>query len=188
METGTVHQTEDNSLNKKRNMFSLITTFIVLYIFWIFNSGVFDAFHLSLGVICSFIVAYVFHDFFIPPESTPASAFRTFFRFLMYLPWLLYQIALSNWDVMKRAIHPDMPINPQIIKFSSTLKGDLARTTFANSITLTPGTITVDIDPDGTFYVHAIADEPASSLLQGPPCEMASRSGYIYGESKKWGS
>lgn len=175
-------------MNNKRNIFGLLTTFIVLYIFWIFNSGMFDAFHLSAGIICSFIVAYVFHDFFIPPESRPSSAFRTFFRFLMYLPWLLYQIALSNWDVMKRAIHPDMPINPQIIKFKSTLKGDLALTTFANSITLTPGTITVDIDPDGTFYVHAIDDEPASSLLQGPPCEMASRSGYIYGEGKKWGS
>jgi multicomponent Na+:H+ antiporter subunit E len=179
---------EDLVLNNKKDIFGSVITFIVLYIFWIFNSGMFDAFHLSLGAICSFIIAYVFHDFFIKPGSTPASASRTFFRLLMYVPWLLYQIALSNWDVMKRAIHPDMPINPQIIKFNSTLKGDLALTTFANSITLTPGTITVDVDPDGTFYVHAIADEPAGSLLQGPPCEMASRSGYIYGECKKWGS
>lgn len=188
METGIAHRMEDSSLNKKRNMFSLITTFMVLYIFWVFNSGLFDAFHLSLGAICTFIVAYVFHDFFIQPDSRPASAFRTFFRFLMYIPWLLYQIALSCWDIMKRVIQPDMPLNPNIIKFASTLKSNLALTTFANSITLTPGTITIDIDEDGSFYVHAIADEPASSLLQGPPCEMASRSGYIYGECKKWGS
>jgi multicomponent Na+:H+ antiporter subunit E len=163
-------------------------TFLVLYVFWIFNSGLFDMFHLSAGVICSLIVAYISHDFFIPPGTKPASAFRTSIRFLMYLPWLFYQIVLASWDVMKRAIHPSMPINPKIIKFPSTLSGDLAKTAFANSITLTPGTITIDIDPDGTFYVHSIADEPADALLEGAPCEMAHRTGYIYDECTKWGS
>ncbi len=175
-------------MSKKVKLFGFFTSFIILYIFWIFNSGVLDAFHLILGVICSFIVAYMFHDFLIPPDSKLGSGIITSARFLAYLPWLMYQIALANWDVMKRVIHPTMMIDPKIIKFQSTLKNEHALTAFANSITLTPGTITVDIDPDGTFYVHSIADEAADSLLQGPPCEMASRAGYVYSDSKKWGS
>lgn len=174
-------------MNKKKiDLFSLSMTFLILYVFWIFNSGIFDMFHLSAGVICSFIVAYISHDFFIIPGTKPARALRTTVRFLVYLPWLFYQIALASWDVTKRVVHPKMPINPQIIRFPSTLTGDLALTLFANSITLTPGTITIDIDKEGTFYVHAIADEPAGSLLEPVPCEMAARTGYVYGETEKW--
>ncbi|HIH44071.1 MAG TPA: Na+/H+ antiporter subunit E [Candidatus Methanoperedenaceae archaeon] len=152
------------------------------------NSGLFDTFHLSLGVICSFIVAYMFNDLLFGSDAKPGRVLLRAYRLLAYIPWLLYQIALSNWDVFKRVMQPEMPINPQVIKFRSGLSGELALTIFANSITLTPGTVTVDIDKDGTFYVHAIADEPAGSLLTEPPCEMAGRSGYIFDECRKWNS
>lgn len=63
-------------------------------------------------------------------------------------------LAQANWDVAKRVITGE--INPGIVKFNPRLKTDMGRMMLANSITLTPGTLTVDIDEDGTFYIHAI--------------------------------
>lgn len=170
---------------KSVRTFSFMFTFLVMYLFWLFNSGVFEIFYLSLGAASAFFVAYVFHSHFALIKDAH-SAFRAFIRFMGYLPWIIRQIVLANWDIVKRVLNPDMPIDPRIISFQSTLKSDLAMTTLANSITLTPGTITIDIDPDGIFYVHSIAKEPAESLLAAPPCEMAARVGYIFGESRKW--
>ena len=165
--------------------FSLAVSFVALYIFWILNSGRIEPLYLSMGVICSFVIAYVFHEIFVPIKE-PKAAFRTAIRFLLYIPWLFYQIVLANLDVAKRVLHPAMPIQPHIITFPSKLKSDLSMTTLGNSITLTPGTITVDIDPDGTFYVHCIAKEPAEALLSEVPCEMAARVGYVFGELEGW--
>nr|MCR5853382.1 Na+/H+ antiporter subunit E [Methanophagales archaeon] len=86
------------------------------------------------------------------------------YRFIFYVPWLLWQIILANFDVAYRVLHPKMPINPRIIEFDTTLRGDVSRTTLANSITLTPGTITIEVK-GSRFWVHAIADKAAEALL-----------------------
>jgi len=88
-------------------------------------------------------------------------------RFFVYLPWILYQIVIANIDVAKRVLNPRMPIEPDYVTFKSYLKSDLSKTVLANSITLTPGTITVDIDGGNTFLIHAIAKPPADDLLEG---------------------
>ena len=161
--------------------FSFIFTFLAMFFFWVLNSGVFELFYLSLGAASAFFVAYVFHSRFSMIKDAHATV-SSFIRFAGYLPWILWEIALANWDIVKRVLDPGMPIDPCIVSFRSTLKSEIAMTTLANSITLTPGTITIDIDPDGTFYVHSIAREPAESLLAEPPCEMAARVGYIFGD------
>jgi multicomponent Na+:H+ antiporter subunit E len=104
---------------------------------------------------------------------------REIIRLIKYLPWLLYQIYLANIYVVKLALHPRMQdrIYPHIVKFRTTLKKDLSVFTFANSITLTPGTITVLVEDD-CFYVHAIDIGVAESL----PGDMEKRSGHIFGE------
>ena len=94
-------------------------------------------------------------------------------RLFAYIPWLIYQIFLANLRVMYLVFHPRMRelINPKIIRFNSELKSGYARTTFANSITLTPGTITVNVTALGRFSVHCIDDKSAQSL----PGEMEER-------------
>ena len=93
--------------------------------------------------------------------------------FFTYLPWLLYQIILANLHVSYLVFHPRMMelIDPHIIKFKSKLNDDIALVTFANSITLTPGTITVSLSQDGHFRVHAIDRKSA----EGFPGEMEER-------------
>ena len=73
--------------------------------------------------------------------------------FLVYIPILLWEIIKSNLDVAYRVLHPRMPINPGIVRVPVTLKSGYGKTILANSITLTPGTLTLDVK-DQNFYVH----------------------------------
>ena len=141
-----------------------IATCISVFAFWILLSADFDPSHVGAGVICSVIVAYASHELLF--AGTGNHTLTKIVRFIAYLPWLIYQIVLANIDVAKRALSPGMPIDPRVVTFKTMLKSDVARTALANSITLTPGTVTIDI-VDDVFYVHAIAKEPADDLLEG---------------------
>jgi len=134
-----------------------IVTFIIMFGFWLIFSGKFDLFHLSLGMISCLLVTVFSRDLLFP-AGLQADFIACWIRFGMYIPWLLYQILLANLYVLRLAFHPRMKdlIDPHIIEFNSHLESDIARTTFANSITLTPGTITVDVSAMGRFAVHCI--------------------------------
>ncbi len=146
------------------NIKHFITTYIIVLAFWLLLSAHFDRFHVGAGIACSGVVAYASHDLLF--TGTGNHGLTKTLRFIAYLPWLIYQIVLANIDVAKRALSPRMPIDPQVVTFKTMLKSDVARTALANSITLTPGTVTIDI-VDDVFYVHAIAKEPADDLLGG---------------------
>lgn len=154
-------------------------TFIILYGFWIVMSGRFDYFHLSLGVISCALVSHASHDLLFR-DIRAKNRHIEVIRLITYLPWLIYQIVLANIHVAYLVLHPKMPmlIDPHIIRFKTYLKRDLSLVTFANSITLTPGTITVLIK-EGHYYVHAIDKKVADDLLTG---EMEDRVAHIYME------
>lgn len=103
---------------------------------------------------------------------------RVFIRFWGYLPWLFWEIVLASIYVAKVVLHPRMPIEPRIIEFDTKLKENLSMVTLGNSITVTPGTITVDIR-DGRFLVHALTQEVANELLSG---KMENRVAAVHGE------
>lgn len=151
-------------------------TFLIMFGFWILLSGKFDLFHLILGVISSAIVSFISADVFMySPESR--NKLKTASRFLLYVPWLIYQIMLSTLHVAYLALHPRMKeqIDPTIVTFKTTLKTDIAKVALANSITLTPGTITVRIE-DQVFHVHAISRKAAAGL----PGEMEEKLAKVF--------
>jgi multicomponent Na+:H+ antiporter subunit E len=155
------------SIRPKRLRITFILSFLILFLLWIVFSGRFDAFHIILGLISSAIVAAISGDLLFT-SSQPQGLFSLWLRLLAYIPWLMYQIFLANVHVMYLVFHPKMMelINPKIIEFESRLKSDYGRTTFANSITLTPGTITVNVTVLGRFSVHCI-DDPSDLSLPG---------------------
>ncbi len=75
---------------------------------------------------------------------------------IAYIPYFFWYCILANFDVAYRVLHPKMPIKPGIVKVKTNLKSDAGRTFLANSITLTPGTLSVDITDEGYLYVHWI--------------------------------
>ena len=161
------------------HLLPFLLTFLIMFGLWVILSGKFDTFHLSLGLISCLIVAYLSNDLLFDPHGAKLFS-ATWIRFPLYIPWLLYQIFLANLHVLYLTFHPRMMelIDPKIIKFRSKLKTDLSLVTFANSITLTPGTITVYVSMDGDFSVHAI-DKKSTEALPG---EMEERIAKAFGE------
>lgn len=166
---------------KRREMESFIATFISMMIFWIILSNIFDLVHISLGIISSLIVAYFFHSLLFTRNKFKRLP-KEVIRFVKYFFWLTKEIILANIDVAKIVLHPDLPISPRLIKYESVLEDDLSLTTFANSITLTPGTLTVCIDEDSNYYVHCLAERHEEELKEG---EMERKVKEIYAEDKK---
>ncbi|MBU0755835.1 MAG: Na+/H+ antiporter subunit E [Planctomycetes bacterium] len=157
---------------------TLAYTFLILAGFWILLSGKFDLFHLSLGFLCCLLVSFLSHDLLFRKTDKARKPIIPP-RFMLYLPWLLYQIVVANFQVARLALSPKLKerIGPRVIRFNSRLKGEMAQVTFANSITLTPGTITVRITND-EFVVHALSRELAAGL----PGDMETRIARVFDE------
>jgi multicomponent Na+:H+ antiporter subunit E len=153
-----------------------IYTFLIMFGFWVLLSGKFDFFHLTLGVISSGLVALLSGDILMH-DTGKHDRLIIAFRFICYIPWLLYQIVLSTLHVTFLALHPKMTdrIDPTIVTFKTKLKTTIAQVALANSITLTPGTITIRV-VDGVFYVHAISRKAAAGL----PGEMEDRLARVF--------
>jgi multicomponent Na+:H+ antiporter subunit E len=154
-------------------------TFLITAVFWLVFSGKYDPFHLSLGAASCLLVAALSADLLFP-RGIGENFAGTWLRFAGYVPWLLIQIFLANLHVLRLVFHPRMRevIDPHIIEFDTTLEGDIARTTFANSITLTPGTITVSVSVMGRFSVHCIDPVSGKSL----PGEMQRKIASVFKE------
>jgi multicomponent Na+:H+ antiporter subunit E len=151
-------------MNRGEKWFGILVTFCIMFLFWLILSGFFDAFHLIAGGICSAIVTLICHGLLVKGKGQ--KMFLKSVRLFLYIPWQLWQIVLANLDVAYRVLHPKMPIDPRIIECETSLRGDFALTTLANCITLTPGTITIFVEPGkGKFWVHALAKEPADAHL-----------------------
>ncbi|MCD6353222.1 MAG: Na+/H+ antiporter subunit E [Proteobacteria bacterium] len=156
-----------------------VSTFLILFIFWCMLSGKFDSFHLTLGCLCSLVVAYLSYDLLF--ANVRVGDIRIIIqRFIAYMPWHFYEIALSNFHVARLVLSPKMPIDPHIIKFKTKLESDISLMALATSITLTPGTITIDITNDGEFIVHALDKKAADDLNTG---EMEDRIAHIFMEA-----
>jgi multicomponent Na+:H+ antiporter subunit E len=140
-------------------------TFLILFGFWVLLSARFDYFHLALGMICSILVSYLSHDLLFFNVRLGDFRIRAR-RFLQSAPWFLGQIFSANLHVACLALSPKMPIDPQILRFKTKLESDISWVALANSITLTPGTITVDIR-EGEFSVHALDKKVAYDLSTG---------------------
>ena len=152
-------------MNRGERGFGIVITFCIMFLFWLILSGFFDAFHLIAGGICSAIVTLISHGLLVKGKGEKMLSKSC--RLLLYIPWQLWEIVLANVDVAYRVLHPKMPIDPLVIEFETSLRGDFSLATLANSITLTPGTITIFVEPGrGKFWVHALAKEHAHAHLE----------------------
>jgi multicomponent Na+:H+ antiporter subunit E len=150
---------------------SAALVFAACFGLWLVLSGHPTPLHLAQGVLAGALVTYLNRDL----EAVSASV-RSCPRFLRYLVWLLKEIVVANVQVIRIVLHPRMPVDPALVRFPTRLTGDLAVTTFANSITLTPGTVTVDVE-ERDFVVHALTFQTAESFSA-----MQRRVAEVFGE------
>jgi multicomponent Na+:H+ antiporter subunit E len=85
---------------------------------------------------------------------------------LLYWPWLLWEIVKANWDVAKIIANPSLPISPTMMRVRASQKTDLGKAIYANSITLTPGTLSVGLEGD-EITIHALTRAGADGVVEG---------------------
>ena len=150
-------------------MTHIISLTVTLFLLWLGLSGHFEPLMITIGVVSVFLVVFIaLRMEVVDHESHPIHLTGRLFRFWGYLS---HEIILSNIDVIKRILTPGKSISPQMITLPLAQKSDLAKVIYANAITLTPGTVSVQLDDD-TITVHALSKEAADALKTG---DMASR-------------
>jgi multicomponent Na+:H+ antiporter subunit E len=143
-------------------MIRALTLLIALFVFWLLLSGIFTPFLLAAGVGSSIaVLLFARRMARLGGESLAPSIH--WLKLLAYGPWLIKEIIVAAWDVSKRIVHPQLPITPTLVEFAPLQKTDIGLVVHANSITLTPGTISVEVEP-GRFVVHALSSEAAAAL------------------------
>lgn len=141
-------------------MKKFISLFLILFVIWISVSGLHIQ-ELMLGAVVAAILSYIlssYLNFSISLKIIP----KLIMFLLLYIPNLIIELIKANLDVAKRVLDPKLPINPGIVKIPTQVKGDLGKLVLANSITLTPGTISIDAD-DENVYIHWIDVKGANS-------------------------
>ena len=145
---------------------------LVLFGVWLLWSGHFEPLLLSFGVLsCAVVVTLARKMKIVDREGAPV---ELALRALVYVPWLLWEIVKANIDVARRILAPRLPISPTIITVKAGQRHDIARVIYANSITLTPGTVSVDTDGD-QITVHALTEEAARAVETGDMDRRVSR-------------
>ena len=130
-----------------------ISTFLTLWAVWILLTG-FDVIELVTGGVASLILALIISD--MVDYSFDIKSLGKFVKFLLiYVPLFIIKMVEANLDMAYRVLSPSLPINPGFVKVPTDLKGNIGKLVLANSITLTPGTLSVDVDKD-YVYVHCV--------------------------------
>lgn len=137
---------------------------VFLFAFWLALSGHYTAWLISAGVVSAAVCVYVAGRTHIAdPEAHPIELLP---RAVTYFPWLLAEIVKSAWSVTKIILHPSLPISPAMTVVTARQRTPSGVATFANSITLTPGTITVGVSGK-ELTVHALVEDGARDLEEG---------------------
>lgn len=159
-------------------MFPSVSLFVFLYLFWLLLSGFFTPFLLSAGV--GSALAAVWFARRMDVVDREGHPIHLGFRALIYWPWLLKEVVKAAWDVSKIILHPKLPISPTLVRFKPTQKSDLGLVIHAQSITLTPGTITIEAGPN-EFLVHGLTRGSAEATVDS---DMDRRATVFEGLSK----
>ena len=146
-----------------------IILFLAAFAVWCLLNWVPDGAHLLAGALVAWLVAFLMGSLVIRRPHLMWHPRRYFYFLFHYVPVFIWEVVKANIDVAYRTVHPRPRINPGIVKVNTSLRSDIACTLLANSITLTPGTMSVDFDKSrSVLYVHWID-------VRAPDTEAATR-------------
>ena len=144
--------------------------FIMMMIFWLLLSGRLELKFILYGVASSLICSWLC----LPLLTVRGRSGQEYFAFdipvlqmVGYGFWILWQLILSNVSLASAVMRPELGIDPRVIRFQVNMDNPIALTVLANSITLTPGTVTVNVTDDAIFEIHALTDDAASGIIAG---------------------
>lgn len=161
----------------------LVGMAVVLFAFWMILAGRTEIKFIVYGILTSIVTAWITYPLLLVSSKDGSKKFFVFgisiFKMLRYSLWLLWQLVLANIDVAKATTSQNLDINPQIVRFYFRSENPMAAVVLADSITLTPGTVTINVTDDGLFEIHALTDGAASGVLDG---SMQKQVAKLFGE------
>lgn len=157
--------------------------FIVLFAFWMVMSGRTETKFIVYGILTAAVVSWITYPLLLVPNKDGSKRYFVFGasipKFIGYFFWLMWQLVLANVDVLLATTSQEMAIDPKIVRFYFRADNPMATVVLANSITLTPGTVTVNVTDDGLYEIHALTPGAASGVLDG---SMQKKVAELYGE------
>lgn len=157
--------------------------FIVLFAFWMVMSGKTETKFVVYGILTAAVVSWITYPLLLVPNKDGSKRYFVFGasipKFIGYFFWLMWQLVLANVDVLLATTSQEMAIDPKIVRFYFRADNPMATVVLANSITLTPGTVTVNVTDEGLYEIHALTPGAASGVLDG---SMQKKVAELYGE------
>jgi multicomponent Na+:H+ antiporter subunit E len=143
-----------------------VATFLLSYGFYLALGDPFDSFDLLSGLAVAGVVAVALSSTLFEAEPRVGRTLPRLARATLFVPYLLYEVAKANLAVAYVILHPSLPIDPTLVELEDVPEDRFERAALANAITLTPGTVTVDVG-DERFVVHTLTEASRTGLLSG---------------------
>lgn len=160
-----------------------LAMFVVLFGFWMVLSGRTETKFIVYGLITAIVTTWVTYPLLLVPNKDGSKRYFVFGvsipKFIMYFFWLMWQLVLANIDVLLATTAQELEIDPKVVRFYFRADNPMASVVLANSITLTPGTVTINVTDDGLYEIHALTKGAAAGVLDG---SMQKKVAALYGE------
>ena len=160
-----------------------LSMFVVLFGFWMVLSGRTETKFIVYGLITALVTTWVTYPLLLVPNKDGSKQYFVFGvsipKFIMYFFWLMWQLVLANVDVLLATTAQELDIDPKVVRFYFRADNPMASVVLANSITLTPGTVTINVTDDGLYEIHALTKGAAAGVLDG---SMQKKVADLYGE------
>lgn len=142
----------------------LVLTFILWMVIWLLWSGLYKPLLITLGVISCLFTLFLAHrmGFF----KRDVFSLHLTYRLIPFWGWLAIELVKSNLEVARIVLSPKMPVSPTVVQLTAQTENPVLQAILGNSITLTPGTVTLD-DHEGELLVHCLTRQGADALLEG---------------------
>ena len=156
---------------------------LVLFAFWMVLSGRTETKFVVYGILTAVVTTWVTYPLLLVPNKDGSQKYYVFGfsipKMIMYFFWLMWQLVLANIDVLLATTGQELNIDPKVVRFRFRADNPMASVILANSITLTPGTVTMNVTDDGVYEIHALTVGAAAGVLDGG---MQKKVADLYGE------
>lgn len=156
---------------------------LVLFAFWMVLSGRTETKFVVYGILTAVVTTWVTYPLLLVPNKDGSKKYYVFGfsipKMIMYFFWLMWQLVLANIDVLLATTGQELNIDPKVVRFRFKVDNPMASVILANSITLTPGTVTMNVTDDGVYEIHALTVGAAAGVLDGG---MQKKVADLYGE------
>lgn len=156
---------------------------LVLFAFWMVLSGRTETKFVVYGILTAVVTTWVTYPLLLVPNKDGSKKYYVFGfsipKMIMYFFWLMWQLVLANIDVLLATTGQELNIDPKVVRFRFRADNPMASVILANSITLTPGTVTMNVTDDGVYEIHTLTVGAAAGVLDGG---MQKKVADLYGE------